>query len=63
MPPRSRGIRDEIDRYALPGASEAVVVKAGVLGERAAVLGATAVVIADTERLRAAGLAPVGAAG
>ena len=61
--PLLRGIRDEIDRYALPGASEAVVVKAGVLGERAAVLGATAVVIADTERLRVAGLAPVGAAG
>ena len=33
--------------------------KPGVLGERAEVLGALAVVIADTDRLRSAGLAPL----
>jgi predicted NBD/HSP70 family sugar kinase len=51
------GVREEIDRYALPGAAEAVEVRAGVLGERAEMLGALAVVIADTSRLRSAGLA------
>jgi predicted NBD/HSP70 family sugar kinase len=51
------GVREEIDRYALPGAAEAVEVKAGVLGDRAEMLGALAVVIADTSRLRSAGLA------
>jgi predicted NBD/HSP70 family sugar kinase len=55
------GVREEIDRYALRGAAQAVEVRAGVLGERAEVLGALAVVIADTDRLRAAGLAPVAA--
>ena len=53
-------MREEIERYALPGAAPAVEVKAGVLGERAEVLGAIALVIADTERLRSAGLAPIG---
>ena len=53
------GIRDAIDRYALPGASSSVEVKAGVLGDRAEVLGALALVIGDTERLRSAGLAAV----
>jgi predicted NBD/HSP70 family sugar kinase len=57
------GVREEIDRYALPGIAKAVEVRAGVLGERAEVLGALAVVIADTARLRSAGLAPIGAAG
>ena len=55
------GIREAIDRYALPGAAASVEVKAGVLGERAEVLGALALVIADTERLRTAGLASLGA--
>jgi predicted NBD/HSP70 family sugar kinase len=50
------GIRDAIDRFAQPGAARAVAVKAGVLGERAEVLGAVALVIADTERIRSAGL-------
>jgi predicted NBD/HSP70 family sugar kinase len=50
------GIRDAIDRFAQPGAARAVTVKAGVLGERAEVLGAVALVIADTERVRSAGL-------
>lgn len=51
------GIRESMDRYALRGAADAVEVKAGVLGDRAEVLGALALVIADTERLRSAGLA------
>jgi predicted NBD/HSP70 family sugar kinase len=55
------GVREEIDRYSLPGAAEAVEVRAGILGERAEVLGALAVVIADTARLRSAGLAPIAA--
>ncbi|MGI8422056.1 MAG: ROK family protein [Gaiellaceae bacterium] len=55
--PLLSGIREAIDRYALPNAAEAVEVKAGVLGERAGVLGALALVIGDTDRLRSAGLA------
>ena len=57
--PLLQGIRDAIDRYALPGASRSVEVKSGVLGERAEVLGALALVISDTERLRSVGLAAV----
>jgi predicted NBD/HSP70 family sugar kinase len=55
--PLLAGIRESIDRYALRGAADHVEVEAGVLGERAEVLGALALVIADTERLRSAGLA------
>lgn len=55
----SDGIRQAIDRYALPGAAQAVEVRPGVLGERAEVLGALAVVIADTDRMRSAGLPPL----
>ena len=55
--PLLSGIREAIDRYALPGAAEVVKVVHGELGERAEVLGALALVIADTERLRSAGLA------
>jgi predicted NBD/HSP70 family sugar kinase len=54
--PLLSGIREAIGRYALPGVADAVEVKAGVLGERAEVLGALALVIGDTERLRSAGL-------
>jgi predicted NBD/HSP70 family sugar kinase len=53
------GIRAAIERYALPGASRRVEVKSGVLGDRAEILGALALVISDTERLRSAGLAAV----
>jgi predicted NBD/HSP70 family sugar kinase len=60
--PLLAGIREAIDRRALPGAAEAVEVKAAVLGERAEVLGALALVIADTERLRSAGLASLAGA-
>lgn len=51
------GIREGIDRHALPAAAQAVEVRPGILGDRAEVLGALALVIADTERLRSAGLA------
>jgi predicted NBD/HSP70 family sugar kinase len=62
--PLLAGMRESIDRHALRGAAEAVKVIAGVLGERAELLGALALVITDTERLRSAGLTalePVGA--
>jgi predicted NBD/HSP70 family sugar kinase len=61
--PLLAGFREAIDRHALPGAAEAVEVKAAVLGERAEVLGALALVIADTDRLRSAGLASLAGAG
>jgi predicted NBD/HSP70 family sugar kinase len=54
------GIRECLDRYALPSVADALEVKAGVLGERAEVLGALALVIGDTDRLRSAGLAAIG---
>ena len=60
--PLLAGIREAIDRHALPGAAEAVEVKAATLGERAEVLGALALVIADTVRLRSAGLASLASA-
>jgi hypothetical protein len=41
----------------LPSVAEALEVKAGVLGDRAELLGAVALVIGDTDRLRSAGLA------
>jgi predicted NBD/HSP70 family sugar kinase len=50
------GIRETVDRYAQPGAADAVTVTRGVLGDRAEVLGALTLVIADTERLRSVGL-------
>jgi predicted NBD/HSP70 family sugar kinase len=55
--PLLAGIRESIERRALPDAAKAVEVKAAVLGDRAQVLGALALVIGDTERLRSAGLA------
>jgi predicted NBD/HSP70 family sugar kinase len=61
--PLLAGIRESIDRHALPGAAEAVQVKPAVLGERAEVLGALALVIGDTERLRSAGLAALSGVG
>ena len=50
------GIRESVDRYAQPGAAEAVSVMRGVLGDRAEVLGALTLVIGDTERLSSVGL-------
>ena len=51
------GIREALDRYALPPVRAALELRAGVLGDRAEVLGALALVIGDTDRLRSAGLA------
>jgi glucokinase-like ROK family protein len=45
------GIRASVERYALPAASEALQVVPGVLGERAEVLGAVALVIGDAGRM------------
>ena len=59
------GIRESIDRHALPSAAQTVEVRPGLLGERAEVLGALALVIGDTDRLRSGdlpGLRRVGAA-
>ena len=53
------GIREALDRHALPSVVAALEVKAGVLGDRAEVLGALALVIGDTDRLRSAGLAAI----
>jgi predicted NBD/HSP70 family sugar kinase len=53
------GIRDAIDRFAQPNAARTVEVRPGVLGERAEVLGALALVISDTERMRSAGLVAI----
>jgi predicted NBD/HSP70 family sugar kinase len=55
--PLMSGIREALDRYALPPVRAAIELKAGVLGERAEVLGALALVIGDTDRLHSAGLA------
>jgi predicted NBD/HSP70 family sugar kinase len=55
--PLMTGIREALDRYALPAVRAAIELRAGVLGERAEVLGALALVIGDTDRLHSAGLA------
>ena len=54
-------IRHAIDRCALPAAAQAVEVRPAELAQRAGVLGALALVIADTERVRSAGLAALNA--
>ena len=54
--PLLAGIREAVDRYAQPHAAQAVEVLPSALGERAEVLGALALVIGDTERLRSAEL-------
>jgi predicted NBD/HSP70 family sugar kinase len=54
--PLLQAIRETIARRALPGAAERVDVRPALLGQRAGVLGALALVIGDTERLRSAGL-------
>jgi predicted NBD/HSP70 family sugar kinase len=53
------GIRASLERYALPAANAAVEVVPGVLGERAEVLGAVALVATDTERVDSSGLAAI----
>ena len=54
------GVRESVERHALPAAAEAVRVEAATLGDRAEVLGALALVIGDADRLGAAGLAAMG---
>jgi predicted NBD/HSP70 family sugar kinase len=49
--PLLEGIEDSVRRYTLPGAARSLRVVAGALGMRAEVLGALALVIAETERL------------
>jgi predicted NBD/HSP70 family sugar kinase len=51
------GIRESVNRYAQPSVADAVEVKPGVLGDRAEVLGALALVIGDTDRLNSADIA------
>jgi glucokinase-like ROK family protein len=51
------GIRESVTRYAQPSVADAVEVKPGVLGDRAEVLGALALVIGDTDRLNSADIA------
>jgi predicted NBD/HSP70 family sugar kinase len=55
--PLLAGIREGIDRGALPAAAGAVRLVRSPLGERAGVLGALSLVIGDTEGMRSAGLA------
>ncbi len=57
------GITESLHRYALPAVVEALEVKGGVLGDRAEILGALALVIGDTERFRSVGLAGIGGLG
>jgi predicted NBD/HSP70 family sugar kinase len=55
------GVRAAVDRFAQPRAARAVAVLPARLGERAELLGALALVIGDTERLRSAGLVALNA--
>jgi len=61
--PLLRGIRESIERFALPGAAQMVEVIPGELGERAEVLGALALIIGNTESLRSVGLARLAESG
>lgn len=47
------GIRASVERYALPAATAGLEIVPGVLGDRAEVLGAIALVVSDTERVSA----------
>jgi predicted NBD/HSP70 family sugar kinase len=58
--PLFAGIRESIDRFSVPPAAQAVQVVRGVLGDRAEVLGALALVIGNTTRLRSLGLVGLG---
>jgi predicted NBD/HSP70 family sugar kinase len=51
------GIRESVDRYAQPGVAESVRVVPGELGERAELLGALALVVQDTDRVRTSSIA------
>ena len=50
------GVRESLQRFALPSAVAAVRVEIGALGDRAGVLGALSLVITDTRRLSSARL-------
>jgi len=54
--PLLEGIRESIDRHALPSAAATVDVRRGELGERAELLGALTLVIGDIDSLRSADL-------
>jgi predicted NBD/HSP70 family sugar kinase len=47
------GIRTSVERFALPAATASLDIVPGVLGDRAEVLGAIALVISDTEQVSA----------
>jgi predicted NBD/HSP70 family sugar kinase len=57
------GIRESVDRHALPAAAQGVQVVPGELGARAEVVGALALVIANTEGLSSRTLPAFAAAG
>lgn len=54
------GINESLGRYALPAVAASLQVVAGELGERAEVLGALALVITETDRVRSAALGTIG---
>jgi hypothetical protein len=51
----TEAIAESIDRYAIPSAAEDVTVVPGVLGERAELLGALALVLHGSDRFAAPG--------
>jgi predicted NBD/HSP70 family sugar kinase len=53
------GINESLGRYALPAVAESLRIVAGELGERAEVLGALALVITETDRVRSAALGAI----
>ena len=58
--PLLAGIRESIDRFAVPPAAQSVQVIRGTLGDRAELLGALALVIGNTTHLRSLALVPLG---
>jgi predicted NBD/HSP70 family sugar kinase/biotin operon repressor len=60
--PLLEGIRESVDRYALPSAAQGVAVLRGELGDRAEVIGALALVIANTEGLSSRTIPAIAAA-
>jgi predicted NBD/HSP70 family sugar kinase len=49
--PLLKGIRDAVDRYALPAVASAVDLRTSRLGRRAEVLGAIALIIRDSRKV------------
>jgi len=54
--PLVEGVRESLQRFALPAAMKALTIVGGDLGQRAEVLGALSLVIGDTEQLSSAQL-------